>query len=69
MARPSMLDLPEEVWRAMVANCKRIVWPGHAPDNVKKVIINERGEEELVTAGPEDGKPASKAAILNATIR
>jgi hypothetical protein len=69
VARPSMLDLPQEVWQAMVANSKRIVWPGHAPKCIKQVIINEHGEEEVVTAGHEDGKAPSKAAILNAAIR
>lgn len=64
---PSMLDLPDEVWRAMVANSKRILWPGQCGCN-KEVILNERGEEEEVKAGPA-GRSATKAAILNAAIR
>jgi hypothetical protein len=67
-AHPSMLDLPDEVWRAMVANSKRIVWPGQGVQGVKEVIVNGLGEEEEVDAGPAH-KEASKAAILNAAIR
>jgi hypothetical protein len=67
-AHPSMLDLPDEVWRAMVANSKRIVWPGQGVQGVKEVIVNERGEEEEVDAGPAR-RQATKAAILNAAIR
>jgi hypothetical protein len=67
-AYPSMLDLPPEVWRAMVAHSKRIVWPGQAVECTKEVIVNERGEEETVDAGPTS-KTNTKAAILNAAIR
>lgn len=67
-SHPSMLDLPEEVWSAMVANSKRIVWPGQAVQCEKEVIQNENGEEETVDAGPA-GKAATKAALLNAAIR
>lgn len=68
-AHPSMIDLPCEVWAAMVANSKRIVWPGQTVECHKEVIVNERGEEEAVDAGPAQGRPASKAAMLNAAIR
>lgn len=68
-AHPSMIDLPDEVWRAMVANSKRIVWPGQAVEFRTEVIVNERGEEETVDAGPAHARSASKAAILNAAIR
>lgn len=69
-AHPSMLDLPDEVWRAMVANSKRIVFPGQGHVECKQeVIVNERGEEETVDAGPTNVKSGSKAALLNAAIR
>lgn len=68
-AWPSMLSLPEEVWRAMVANSRRIVWPGSKPERPKQVIINANGEEEEVSGDPNGGKAQTKSAILNAAIR
>lgn len=68
-AHPSMIDLPAEVWRAMVANSKRIVWPGQTVECRMEVIVNERGEDETVEAGPANARSASKAALLNAAIR
>lgn len=68
-AWPSMLNLPEEVWRAMIANSRRIVWPGSKPEGPKQVIINADGEEEEVSGDPNSGKAQTKAAILNAAIR
>lgn len=68
-AWPSMLSLPEAVWRAMVVNSRRIVWPGAKPEGPKQVIINANGEEEEVNGDPNSGKAQTKAAILNAAIR
>lgn len=68
-AWPSMLSLPDAVWRAMVANSRRIAWPGSKPEGPKQVIINANGEEEEVSGDPNGGKAQTKAAILNAAIR
>ena len=68
-AWPSILSLPDAVWRAMVANSRRIAWPGSKPEGPKQVIINANGEEEEVSGDPNGGKAQTKAAILNAAIR
>jgi hypothetical protein len=65
-ARPSMLDLPAEVWEAMKENAKQcIVWPGQGiiQAALRARHVNERGEVA------DDIKAPTKAAILNAAIR
>jgi hypothetical protein len=64
-----LTDFHGEREQCGVARPSMLDLPQEAPKCIKQVIINEHGEEEVVTAGHEDGKAPSKAAILNAAIR
>jgi hypothetical protein len=64
----SMLLLSAERWQSMKEGCKRIMWPGQKPRLPDQVIVNDNGEEELVSADTTANAP-TQAAILGATLR